>query len=306
MHSGQFPEASPALRLLRRLLKRRVLRRGTGRVFDLVPLRLWGGAAVEVPTEVGPMVLPVADHGVRELLLYGTVHHEMIETEAVAALLQGQPSVVVDVGSSVGWYARLAAKETAGRGQVLAVEANPFVFPYLDANTRRFRSITSVHAAVARGTGSTSFFCASSSTLSSAVRDVGQLVTVPALALDDLWKEHLDDVAVHLVKCDVEGGEVDVLAGARGVRSSSSPPIWLLELSEQHLAQAGTSVHELDGEIDGFGKKLHRYFLNETRQWEPVPSLAELSDRKRLVNNVFLVPEDKVSAFGSTVPGVQS
>ncbi len=259
-----------------------------------------------MPTDVGPMILPVADHGVRELLLYGAFDHEMIETEAVAALLHGQACVVVDIGSSVGWYARLAAKATGGRGQVIAVEANPLVFPYLVANTRQFKCMTSVHAAVTSRAGSTSFFCASSSTLSSAVRPVGRPVTVPAVMLDDLWRERLNNAAVYLVKCDVEGGEVDVLAGSREVRSSDSPPIWLLELSEQHLAQAGTSVQQLDREIDGSGKKLHRYFLNETAHWEPVPALADLSDRRRLVNNVFLVPEDKVSTFTSSVPGVQS
>jgi len=67
--------------------------------------------------------------------------------------------------------------------------------------------------------------------------------------LDAFVKEHnVDDVK--FIKCDVEGGELPVLKGARTVLENSNPPIIMLEVYEKWTKDYGYNPKELFGFLE--------------------------------------------------------
>jgi hypothetical protein len=103
---------------------------------------VWGGDALTIETEVGPMLVPVRDPTLRGVLIFGRLLHEMSETRLLRQLFRRTPRVI-DVGASIGWYSVLACNANP-TVDVHAFEANPDILPYLHANAigRRIR----VHA----------------------------------------------------------------------------------------------------------------------------------------------------------------
>lgn len=225
------------------------------------------------------MLIPLSDLGSRSVLIFGRYLHEEAETRLLRRRLRGCRRVV-DVGASIGWYSVLAhsASPTA---EIHAFEANPEVLPYLRANAigRGIR----VHAtAVADRSGTLDFFCASSSNLSSASRNVGTRITVPSVALDDLALPPVD-----FVKVDVEGGEIGVLRGARRLRAKSPHAIWMIEADEQMLREAGTTLEELDDEL-ALPDSVWLYTVDPSGAWRQINSIIDM--RGALHKNVLISP----------------
>jgi hypothetical protein len=131
------------------------------------------------------------------------------------------------------------------------------------------------------------FHCSASSDLSSTVRNVGLEVLINGIRLDDVWP----DTSLDLIKCDVEGGELDVLIGSRLLRTAWNP-IWLLELDLRLLGETGVSIDSLSAE---FGDALCFYRLGET--WQESHSLADAATVERHDQNVFMVPTQKIEEF---------
>lgn len=223
--------------------KRLLPARGYGPLFDRTPRRLWGGDDVVALTEVGDLKIRLRDPGARQLLVFGRIMHESGET-AFVRRVASRLEAFYDVGANYGWYARLVA--TSSQAAVVAVEANPSLIPYLAANLPSARV---VHAAVADAPGRLEFHVSVNSALSSAQRAVGETVHVEAVTMDSL----VVDGDVTLVKCDVEGGELAMLRGARALRSRPEPPIWLIEADEAFLRETGSSYVKLDEEFKRFG-----------------------------------------------------
>lgn len=238
-----FGEPSVALRVVRYAYQRRFLNRGYGRPFDLIPPVVWGGKAVRVQTDIGPLVVPIRDHAARQILIFGRLLYEEAETRLLRSLLK-RATRVVDIGANIGWYSVLASNAMEGRGQVYAFEPNPTVLPYLRANADGNGIQIDVRALSDRQ-GPNNFFCAESSDLSSSVRHLGPKTIVQAVRLDDL------DFGgpVDFVKLDVEGGELAVLRGGRKFREHSPQAIWMVESDEGLLADAGESLAALDAEF---------------------------------------------------------
>src|ERR1039458_8731553 len=147
----------------------------------------------------------------------------------------------------------------------LAVEAHPEVFECLRRSFVNFPPVTTLQAAATSQPGPLPFHYGAGSDLSSAVRNVGPEVLVNGIRLDDVWP----DTALDLIKCDVEGGELDVLIGSRLLRTAWNP-IWLLEFDLRLLGEAGVSIDSLSAE---FGDALCFYRLGET--WQESHSLAD-------------------------------
>jgi hypothetical protein len=89
---------------------------------------------------------------------------------------------MLDVGSSYGWYTKIAANLMDPQTLKIALEANP-----------------EVAACLGRSLSGT----------------VGVPTPVEGLPVDDVWPA---DEPLDFVKCDLEGGELDMLRGARRIR----------------------------------------------------------------------------------------
>jgi FkbM family methyltransferase len=278
-------KASVLMKAISWSYRARWLRRGAGRLVDAIPVRLLGGHQVLKETEVGSLLLSTEDHGCRELLLYGA-SHERAETRMMEHLLHSARGFI-DVGASYGWYTRLAVSAMPPGSAQLAVEAHPEVFECLRRSFANFPTVTTLQAAATSQPGPLPFHCSASSDLSSTVRNVGLEVLINGIRLDDVWP----DTSLDLIKCDVEGGELDVLIGSRLLRTAWNP-IWLLELDLRLLGETGVSIDSLSAE---FGDALCFYRLGET--WQESHSLADAATVERHDQNVFMVPTQKIEEF---------
>lgn len=267
------------------------IRRGAGALVDAIPLRLLGGENIWVQTEGGNLLLRTRDTGARDMLLRKTISHEREEILAVRALL---PEAVgfLDVGANYGWYTCLASTYMPASGITVAVEANPEVFRRLESTVASLPRVSAVHAAAMATQGIVPFYCAKGSNLSSAVRPVGAAVPVPGLPLDGIWPE---GVPLDIVKCDVEGGELGCLEGARKLRKTWAP-IWMLEFDEAILYEAGCDPGQLAEET-----KTMSCFYRSATGWVGLNSLHNILGMRRVVKNVFLVPDSRLSWFTSVV-----
>jgi FkbM family methyltransferase len=239
------------------------------------------------------MLLPLRDPGSTQLLLFGRIDSEKSES-ALVEKLAGGCRVVIDIGANIGWYSVLMCRGMEGRGQVFAFEPNPETFPYLRENAMNRPSIQPFEIAVSNSEGRILFYCSKSSALSSAVRNVGREVTVESSSLDEFCRSLELLESVDFVKCDVEGGEVKVLQGARALRSARNSPIWMLEVDEVFLKQAGSSTDEIMREIVQPENGLLRlYYLDSAGK--PL-EIEHVGDRKG-TSNVFIVPEARMQQF---------
>src|SRR5690349_21031513 len=125
-------------------------------------------------------------------------------------------AVVVDVGANIGFNTLYAAQRVGPNGRVLAVEPADDNVAVLRENVQRSKleNIAIVPVAAGRGIGTRPFFlrgdvsAVNSFYPESIYAAVTGVVDVPVQALDDLVEGDAD-----IVKIDVEGAELDVLAG---------------------------------------------------------------------------------------------
>ena len=154
--------------------------------------------------------------------------------------------VVVDVGAHIGYYTLLAASRVGRRGCVHAVEPCPANLVLLRQNVARFAAgRVIVHAIAAgqesavrrfhvTGSGDTSGF------YEHPLAPTGSLIEVQQLPLDERVAPPVD-----LLKIDVEGSELEVLAGMTQLLGASAHAALLIEWNPACLRAAGRDPREL-------------------------------------------------------------
>jgi FkbM family methyltransferase len=201
------------------------------------------------------MVLPAHDLSLTPYLAL-TGAYEANFAEYLARRLR-PGDTVVDVGASVGLFTLRMAELVGAGGRVYAFECNPAVFEYLVDNVRMnwySSRVIALPVAAGRDDSPIKFAAPESLLMLGTTRldiEIGQAeqITVDCERID----QRIDpDVCVELMKIDVEGAEVDVLAGLSAL------------LEERRLR---TIVIELKYEIQG------------TRWGEMCDMLTDLSER---------------------------
>lgn len=121
----------------------------------------------------------------------------------------------VDIGANVGVYSLYAAQVVGPTGHVIAVEAHPQTFNYLEENVHAngYRWVKCVRAAVTDHNGNVRVTDIRSDDQNRV--DPSGPIQVPGLTLDQL----IPSGPVRLLKVDVEGHETAVMAGAIDVVS---------------------------------------------------------------------------------------
>lgn len=155
---------------------------------------------------------------------------------AVAAEFVTPGMAVWDVGANVGVFSVAAAARSGAAGRVLAVEPDVWLAGVVrrsaTANPQSVASIDVVSAAVSDATGLASFTIAARGRASNALESVNgrsqaggarERVWVPTVTADSL----LNWGRPHLVKIDVEGAELLVLAGAKRLLAEVRPVIYI-------------------------------------------------------------------------------
>jgi FkbM family methyltransferase len=148
-----------------------------------------------------------------------------------------------DVGANIGFFSLLAARIVGPTGRVVAFEADPENAARLRENVERnsFSWIELEEKAVWSTSGGTVFFGRANPELTPdrgdghvVNGDQPNTISVPAMALDDYVKSTSPP---DFVKVDVEGAEVEVLAGAARLLRDWKP-IVLCELHTDHNRRA--------------------------------------------------------------------
>lgn len=162
-----------------------------------------------------------------------------------------------DVGAHVGYFSRVAATANP-QCQIHAFEPNPKLYPLLTQNLKDSGCATANQLAVGRNSGRRKFYVAANSHLSSLVRQVGASIDVETTSLDD-YCQRKGIPKVDLIKCDVEGGELEVIQGAARVQQKG-PPIWLLENQGSYHRQLGISERDFARSLGEHSPEPLRYF----------------------------------------------
>ncbi len=120
-----------------------------------------------------------------------------------------QDGTIIDLGANVGIFARYAVTRLVPRGKVIAVEPNPNLIPFLQANSTD--QVTIVPRAVALVDGTATLYVTESS-LGSSLQDEGNesavAIPVATVSFASLLSEHR---RVELLKCNAEGIEYPLL-----------------------------------------------------------------------------------------------
>lgn len=140
----------------------------------------------------------------------------------LAAFIRGQlrsNDVFIDVGANIGFDSLLASRAVGDAGRVVAIEASPMVFKRLLETLRLNGSPTNVRTinmAVAAEAGMLNIYAGPQHNVGLTTTvprgEMPQVATIEAAPLGDLL-QHDEIERVRLIKIDVEGGEVAVLAG---------------------------------------------------------------------------------------------
>jgi FkbM family methyltransferase len=184
----------------------------------------------------GVVVLRFDEWVGRHYLLHGS-SFDPVELEFVRSALE-PGATAIDVGANVGVYAITAALGVGPGGRVIAVEADDEYVPRLRANLERNRleNVEVVAAAAGEVDGEAQLIIAADRAFSSlkplvAYRGTGATRKVPVKRLDTIWRE-AGEPDVRFLKVDVEGAEVEVIAGAQRLLENCRPTL-IVEVSER-------------------------------------------------------------------------
>jgi FkbM family methyltransferase len=139
-------------------------------------------------------------------------------------------SVGLDVGHMIGYFSLLMANRTGPDGAVHAFDPDPRAHERLAENaaSNSMDWITvNLLALGARG-GTARFGIHERIGWSSTkeVKEFSEWITVPMQTLDDYVAERdLDPARISVIKIDAEGGELDVLKGARNTLAAGAPHV---------------------------------------------------------------------------------
>jgi FkbM family methyltransferase len=191
---------------------------------------------------------------------------EVAERTFLAAYLK-PGDVFVDVGANLGLYALLAAHAVGPRGRVHAFE------PYAQACDRLrmnvslngFQNICVYQIALSDRAGLTSIHLAEpgwdawNSLAAGSVNESGGCETVVARTWDEFAAANELAGNVTLMKIDVEGWEVPVLRGGRGLLSQPNAPVLQVEFTDAATEGAGFSCQMLYRLLEEYGYRLYRF-----------------------------------------------
>jgi FkbM family methyltransferase len=166
----------------------------------------------------------------------------------------------LDVGAHCGIFARIASNIISQDGRIFALEPNPDVLRFLQANVPapavsiRSLAITDSNGKAPLWKGGASESALSSLAYHLPVEDHSLVQTS---TLDQfISDEQLEQVA--LVKLDVEGSEMMALKGARSSLARKSILALLVEFTEDNIQKSGYSAVELANELISFGYHAHK------------------------------------------------
>lgn len=164
--------------------------------------------------------------------------------------------VVLDVGANIGDHTVAYSDWVGSKGTVIACECNPDALECLGLNMKGRGNVQIVPNALWSSKGSLKI-TKSQNAGASFVTDDPHTGTIRAITLDALALP-----ALHFVKIDAEGCEVEILkGGAKTIEAFR--PILCLEVNRGALQRCGSSERDLLNLLEVFGYKWEPLFPEE-------------------------------------------
>lgn len=184
-------------------------------------------------------------------------------------------SAVVDVGANIGFFSLKFARWVGPAGRVIAIEPEGVNARTLRRRVERARLqdvVTVVEAAASDAPGSVSFV---RNPLHPGDHHIGPGgAPLRAVTLDELTGGEAHRVS--LVKVDVQGAEMMVLAGASRILADQRPALFL-EIDDEGLAEFGSSARDLLAKLTALGYTGHRLTRRGIGPGETVAELEALT-----------------------------
>jgi FkbM family methyltransferase len=199
-----------------------------------LPLRMIPSGTL-MPILRGPMrgkrwIVGSSNHG----CWLGTYEHS--KQKLFSATIQPN-DVVYDLGANVGYYSLLASVLVGPHGHVFSFEPAPRNLGLLRRHLQlnRIENCSVFDVAVSSSNGTARFDFGPDPHMGHLAGDSENTVSMRTVALDSLVASG-QIKPPNLIKCDIEGGELDALTGAAETLSEYAPSIF--------LATHGPKVHE--------------------------------------------------------------
>ena len=180
---------------------------------------------------------------------YTRGHFESTVQDALSALLR-HGMTVYDIGANIGFFTLIAARAVGPGGRVVALEPLPENVRWLRHNValNGFDHVQVVEAAAGASDGRTAF--ASGDNPGWGVVSASGELDVELISLDDRIASGALP-APDLVKLDIEGAEIDALAGLRQTLARHAPIVIVelhgtLEPVTAALTAAGLRIERID------------------------------------------------------------
>ncbi len=195
-------------------------------------------------------------------------------------------SVVLDIGALIGYYTLLFAKAAGPTGRVYAFEPEPHNYALLGRNVEinGYQNVTLVNRAVTDRTGSVRLFISEENSgdhRSYASSDDRESIEIQSVALDDYFR-HLD-IAIDVVKMDIQGGEYHALTGMQSLLSRSPSVTLATEFWPHGLSAAGIDPVGYLSLL--FESGFLTYEIDETKKALRYLELSHATDRDRLARS---------------------
>ncbi|NLY03161.1 MAG: FkbM family methyltransferase [Rhodopirellula sp.] len=163
----------------------------------------------------------------------------------LGAILPPRGGIAVDVGAFIGRYTLAYARAVGPSGRVVAAEPLPANHRLLTRNVElnRYANVTCVPYALGSETRDVQLMYDAETSTASTVGQLPRAVVVPQVTLDDLF-ETLGIRNVDLLKIDVEGAELDVLAGSARTLAASPAVEIIVEIHGHRQPETPCPVYQ--------------------------------------------------------------
>jgi FkbM family methyltransferase len=204
--------------------------------------------------------------GITNELLYRDAY-EQYETKLFEqSVTEGM--TVVDIGANVGYYTLVAARLSGNKGKVFAFEPEPNNYALLVRNIElnNYRNVTPIKMAVSNRTGEASLFLNKETGAHGFLPDregVVGVATVETTSLDEYFKS--GECPINIIKIDVEGSELSVLAGMQNIVSYNKNIKIFTEFWPLGLEKCGSPPRKYWDKLIESGFKFI-YLINEQEQ----------------------------------------
>jgi FkbM family methyltransferase len=161
-------------------------------------------------------------------------------------------SIALDVGHMIGYFSLLMAKRTGRGGAVHAFDPDPRAHERLAENVSRNSMpwITANLLALGARAGTARFGIHERIGWSSTkeVKEFSEWTSVPMQTLDEYVAEHeIDPTRISVIKVDAEGGELEVLKGARDTLAAGAPDVVVEVIPQRPGEPAGELLDYMRG-----------------------------------------------------------